>query len=550
MQHITALPIENAYLNRRPAAPRSGGGFRLGQRVTVRRGGSGSTNLPPVRIQLSFSANGVPQMICWLAQSFTDLPFERGDGIELEIEIAANQVHNNSGRGGNAFVRTGRFVLFNGFVDDVGPGQSQAGQSSTQIVASGKLGALASTTVNVSSRSSLNWQTIPAADPDRDDWTSLKRVEQVEHPLRAITQALYDAMGPRQSVSFGGTNAPFEQALSLFSHINESARDYLADMYIPPLAVDRFNADIAGDSEVGTYLSNVFNHLRNEVKFDWQRNSVLGKLLEIGSVYMFNVLETGSGSLILPWTPMGPASTYKTIYGDEYNSVNPQRQGVDAVCGVIVTIPGHTDYERPAPIAGVYARPVSHGQLVLTDGPQWMVNTEKSPDPDSDEPRAASSGMTSTDEDLAVGNRLARFTAWSYAWQRNALEVTCPFFRTDIAPFDRLRVEVARAILRQGGSSGDVGGGFIRGDDFTDRYVYGAVDSVNILIDFASGQAATTYRLAYTHSGTEQEEVDNEISTGEHPFFNANWNSVRLDQDLASFGFPTVRSILQQPGQG
>lgn len=511
------------------------------------------------KVHLTFQASGIPNLVAWLAEG-DSRGYPSGTTVELWTDVDSAKYWADSRLFSGEYVRFGRTRLWRGSLTHFGPGPTSVGAASFQLAAEGRMGLLNTGSQRYSQfmpravvdpKLVMSWNyanALSEARMDGDAFMVDPFNEIVASQIRMITDEV-DA----------DARSPFNNwLLSEFSDLNQAALDVLMGIRCPVMTFGNSllqtspERSFAGGSDgQGAATKDafgvpegVFRYITRLYASDWRSNSFLARLVNLGRDFWFGMVEIGDGLLLVPWTPFATTEAMSRfeIKQHEYNTIQALRRTASPTAGFVYTLNTvGDDFESPSQsddpaIFGAYARPRGRQGLVnIVPGAEWLAfgsdvvaafQTRVSAIPRGN---AGGSALG----DLEVGNRLAKFALWGSNWAGETLEVTCPFFRTDIAPLNNIRLELSQDMVRR----------VSRSVVFTDpatgdgspipEAVYATVDAVNIEIDVAEGSASTSYRLMAVRYDDEQQEINNDIQSGEHPIWAGAWAGIRLDEEIS-----------------
>ncbi len=487
-------------------------------------------------IQVVFAANGVPVCQASLAVGRN----QNGDVQTINLKRAerarvfvsgANITASNSpfgvppADGNNYFyLADDQFLLFDGIVDDFGPGNLTAGQFDITVRLVGKLGWLASGTLSSSNLMPCSyWDTNvqyafgeAGQDPVFMDytktranfWTGLQ-----EALVRVATRAIPND-APQATIAkivqqvFGGG-------------VNQRATDVLATVVGPLMG---WNTDRT-DEEIGALVFNLNQYLATE----WAYEPFLNRISAIGEMLQMAIIETGQGIKVVPYTPFFKRADAYPIGPETYVSATQPLAPYRNIAGVMLVDGAGRDAGAAsvgAEVVGLYkslGNPL--GQVHVTQLPGYIGKLVEDAITGGDKVRAFVSAANGTAAAMGAGtnanafltNLLAKYMTWDLNYNARHVQVVCPFFRSDIGPLTAVRVDYpATAEIAEALES---------------PAVYGSVQQVSIQIDATRGFAQTTYDIGYCRSYNQQKfQIDPAIeSTNEHPFFQTNYIGGRLD---------------------
>lgn len=539
--------------------------------VVEDRGGTSGREieLKVSRVHLTYQANGIPSAVVNLATVPNDLRVREGSQSWVDARVESDRFSDKGGiLPSDSRPRFDRwFRLITGTVRSIGPGPSSPGSASMALTIEGMLGRL-----NTGCQRYSGFTPRTPNDPSQQmsffrNSSFLRGLLDpeafVEDPFNELLRLELAIILGREAVGADVGEAeeevptPFNQWLkATFGRLNTEAVEVLKSIRLPNFG---FNVDILSDgvpsareAESGAFglPQSIRDYVAGIIASDWNSDTFLTRLLRIGREFYFGMTEIGSGILMVPWTPFVHSSNIRSeITAVQYSQISPLSRTSTPTAGFVLTVDSvGVDFLSPAQGQTPAANPDiigkaalgsdrSRGSITMLPGPEWLKFSSSVPDSFSRNVAAVSTASAIEEGELVgetsvIGDRLAKFNLWAANWSVETLELTCPFFRTDIAPLNNVRVEISQDMIdnrRAVRPSLAVG----QDQDIVPDAVYGVVDAVNIEIDAANGSASTTYRLAAVRYSDEQELIDANIETGEHPIWRGAWTGIALHQEIS-----------------
>ncbi len=495
---------------------------------------SGINQFQVAAAQLVYSANGVNVAVLTVAVgrnedgSIAGLGLQRGQEVHIEADRA--NITSTSNPAGlieaNAnnylYLASSQFILFRGLVDDYGPGNLSYGQFVLQVRVVSKLAWLAQGTLSSSNILANNfWDTnvqISLGEAEKDPvlidnqvatsnlWTGLQEA------LQRVATYQLPADAPQNSVS-AAIRALFDTTA------NVQASTILAAVKGELLT---WNSDRTKE-EIGAIIFNLNQQLQSE----WQYEPFLNRIFTIGEMLQFSIIETGLGIQVVPYTPFFRRTDAYIISPNTYSAISQPLAPYKNFAGVMLVDGGGRD-PGPSTVGasplGVYKmRGHPFGQVQVSQLPGYLGKVAQDVLTGGVGVRAFSAVETPSvadgliNQNAFLGNLLAKYNCWALNYHQRHIQVTCPFFRSDIGPLTAVRVDFpATAEIT---------------NILETPAVYGSVQSITISIDATNAFAQTTYDIGFVRSHSQQKnQIDPDIESGnEHPFFGTNYIGGRLD---------------------
>lgn len=489
---------------------------------------------------ITFAANGVNvATITVVVGRNTKPPYDvqsfglqRGD--QATIEVSGADITSTSNPGGlidlNAnnylYLASSQFILFRGIVDDYGPGNLSYGQFVLQIRLVSRLAWLAQGTLSSSNiltnsfwdtNVQFNWgegKTDPVLISDQVG--SVNLWEGVQQALTRVATLQLPADAPQNSVV-----AAIQQVFGATA--NERAAEILASItgVLMTWNTDREPAERAA----------IIYNLNQMLQSDWLYEPFLNRVITMGEMLQFAIVETGQGIQVVPYVPFFRRTDAYIISPNTYSAISQPLAPYKNFAGVVYVDGAGRD---PGPSTtgasplGIYkmrstSQETQFGQVQVSQLPDYLGGIAESMIAGGEGVRAFSSVATPSladgliNQNAFLANLLAKYNCWDLNYRDRHLQVTCPFFRTDIGPLTAVRVD------------------FPATTEITNILetpaVYGSVQSVTLSVDATNGFMQTVFDIGFVRSHSQQKnQIDPDIESGdEHPFFNTNYIGARLD---------------------
>ncbi len=399
-------------------------------------------------------------------------------------------------------------VLFDGVLDDFFPGMS-VGQFQLKLRIVGRLSWLASGTLQSSNivpssylDRGVSWNTAFGQLPFYSISNSLAKQEFWGALRSTLLEIATDDRAPTDSLT-----AQIQQEFGRTT--NSLAAEVLGDITAPVPLVCRFpgSRDTVIDGFVDT-INTLFTT-------NWAYETFLNRIIKIGGMLRFAVLEAGESIQVIPWVPCAPSANALILNPDTYQVVQSNLTSYRRYSGAVLVSGGARDSDSTDSglVIGRYRRTDRQvGQVHVAAAPEFMASLGAS---QFSEPNTASRSYTG--ELGPIGDELAKAFCWEEMYGPRKLRVQCPFMRMDIGPLSQVKLpfpanpDIQWAVESPG--------------------MYGLVEQVIITVDCTTAQVSTTFDLGFVRSFDQQQEIDQQF-TG-HPF----WNRYFIGSPLGtSFG--------------
>lgn len=493
--------------------------------------------------QIVFAANGIPVAQVSVAVgadqngNIQTINLKRATPAKIRVSMADIAASNSSfglppapGTGNNYLYFTkDTFVLFNGIIDDFGPGNLTFGQFDIQVRLVGLLGWLASGTLSSSNiLTNAYWDTNveyaygeAGIDPIFMDynkarvnfWAGLQQAL-----LNVATRAIPDT-------------APSATIAKLIQEVYGGGVNQKAATVLQTITGDLmgWNPDRTRE-EIGAIVFSMNQYLQTE----WSYEPFLSRVSAIGEMLQMAVIETGQEIKVVPYTPFFKTADAYPIGPETYVSVTQPLAPYRNMAGTVLIDGTGRDAGAPATgaeVRGLYRTPGDPlGQVHVTQIPGYIGQLVESAITGGTSSRQFIGPLNGTATALAaldtagvfgqnrfLTNLLAKYTTWDLNYNARHIKVVCPFFRADIGPLTAVRVDYPPTAEIEAATESPS--------------VYGSVQQVSIQIDATRGFAQTTYDIGYCRSSVQQKQQINVgiESTNEHPLFQTNYIGARLD---------------------
>lgn len=500
--------------------------------------------------------NGVPvcQVILGAGRSTedptrtVDVAFSRGDQAQLVLSNL-----RDTASGDSVSYNANAYTLIDGRIDDFGPAGLSFGRAGFMVRIVGRLSDLSTGTLAANGFNPASWRTSnsifsPYAmdtvdvddvlSADKNFWVGLQKALLrilKQDDLPPTTEA-GDTSGPK-------VRAPPQENLRSFlidrfgSRVNQLAIALLAPantvglLPIRNALLDRPGVKGDGDApeELGSSLiESICRNLAQVINETFSFEPVLHKLMQLGDLLRFKVIETGNDIRVVPWTPFFRTRDTTRIRASTYNSLSWKSSEYSPCMGTVLV--DGTESVDTSVVVGYYAGPDDEnglGQVHVGPVPQVFAghswNMFLANGAAQDDFHRSIMSIIKSDDPSTPMNRLAKLMTWEMTYAGQTVTVTCPFMRSDIGllqavqidgpPIPELRLSV------------------------DDAAVYGSVTAIDIQVDAAQGTASTTYTVGYARGYEHQRKlIDPMLDAREHPFFDRNYVKGRLDTPFSAVG--------------
>lgn len=469
--------------------------------------------------------------------------FVRGTPAKVVVEIDQDVGSVSDGadgrQGRSLLLRKGTHVLFDGVIDDGGPSNLAHGRFNMRVVLVSNLIYLATGSVQYAGLPSgylggglanlLNDQ-FPVQikdDPTVNFWASMR-----DAYIRIIDI-------PENLIGSASSNA-----LQVFLQKFLKQDNGTGTVTRSTVNVDLLNAIVGylpggvfKDTRMSAVVTAYFN---GELHYDLAQQSILQRIKSLGEDFHFALIENGLGYAVVPYTPFVPRTAIvSTIWPDTVYSAQWTSQStatiaglafVDALDGTMFNVP--LNGKPTFAIYGSYARPGTPipenpldpngnalGMLIPLPAPAWLSGQTGH--------KNTFERVKQTRADYAAelqkfGDPYARELALKQSYMGRSLTLECPF-RMDIGvctPVRMLYPDVAGTGLQAAAA------------------IYGAVESVSIMLDASSKRAVTVLEIMYARSEQQQkQDIDSYPGpagphSGSAPYLHPIWAETYLGRRL------------------
>lgn len=456
-------------------------------------------------VRATFTANGINAAEVDLAVgrneqgNLVNIAFDRGDDAAIFVNNA--DVFTDSSFSTFGFLRASNFTLFSGVIDDFGPSDISYGAFTIRVRILGNLVKLTSGTLQAN-------QIVPTSYLDtRVPFSYMvgKSEQFVLNPERAANGFFSELRRALLGISEDKTasaGSVTSQIQLQFSGSNLDAAEQLLDT----------RGELNWDQQARPTIAGVTNHINELFGREWFYESIFNRIITIGEMLRFAIVENGSGIKVVPYHPFFRRADAVEIPSSTYNSIqHVPGEGFPNYSGAVMVSGGGHDSASPGDLVmGQYKRLGSTiGQVFTATAPPFFSAMSYSQFFPKGAERRATVG------NVAFANILAKILTWELNYKRG-LVVSSPTLRTDIAPLSAVRVDFPNIPEIQAGTDTPA--------------VYGSVQKVTVVMDASRQYAATTFHIGYVRSYQQQEqEIDPDLSPNEHPFWNTNSIGGRLD---------------------
>ncbi len=465
-------------------------------------------------VQCRFAANGINVCIATLAVGRKEtgdetvfIGFERGDEVRIIVNGATGYSTGSQTPNQTVAFNVDDFDLFDGVIDDFGPGALKFGQFSVQVRIFGRFAFLASGTLGSSSiapASHLDTAVFFAYGTGSGDAPGMIDLTDVQAefwgPLRDAMQAIaLQTNAPENSVA--------QTIQTLFgADVNSLAANLM----------DEIQGSLTWNSRGREFATGITTNLNALMMSQWQFDPFFQRIVKMSELLRFKLVENGSVLRIVPYTPFFPRQDALVVGPRTYDTFSwDNKSEYRNYAGCVLVEGAHHDVPNPA-AAGVVGKfklagSDPYGQVHVGAVPAWMAQIDENMFTGGGGTRAFSALASS-----GLGDSLAKFITWELNYQNRRFTFSCPFLRSDIGPLEAVRLDFPSAPEITGGTDTPA--------------IYGSVETVDVTIDAAARSARTTYTVGHARSFSQQKfQIDPDLDPGEHPFWNTNYVGGRLD---------------------
>ena len=455
--------------------------------------------VPITACHISFEVDGASVADCELAvgganitggATVTTLDYPRGTPAQIHVVL------DNSLIGGSDYVpASGDNEVFNGYVDDCGPGSLSSGSFGVEIRLFGQLSRLDDGTLQASNYTASAWTDFSTPSP-----TSYGGALRLFPGLDQDFAQAYLA-GTLGIATDKNSWAQSQAGLLVASQLG----------FTPNTAVAGILKDITGKF---TWADRVEPGVRLNVAQlieDWHRTSFrmtswYGRFRQVGQLLGCRLIEDPQGLQWVPFTPFqnSTVATYKAILPSTYTAIAREVRDARQYSGWVLS-PSQGAANFSVLTSGVWRRPgEAPGVIQITDAPPYMRSTFGNTYTSS-ESQDASEGFPSPSIVQSIGNLAAREVGLAANYMPRSYMVASPFVRTDLGLLTP--VEIIYPDLH---------------GVPTPPSIYGVVLGISISISSSPGSAVTRLRVGYARTASQQTlEVDDEPTP--HPLWDSGY---------------------------
>jgi hypothetical protein len=453
--------------------------------------------------------------------------------LKVDEDVGSVAPASDTRQGRSLLLQQGTHLLFNGVVDDGGPSNLTHGRFNLRVVivsrliylATGSLmfAGLPSGFLNASPANLTNPEIFPVKiDPGvarSDFWAAM--------------QAAYTS-----AVNYPDYSTDRDNALDIYINTFDAKRS---------VANAALLAEIKGGLPGGIFKDTVMSsavcvYFNAELKYDLAQQSILQRIRALSEDFHFALVEHGLGYAVVPYTPFVPQSAIKTtIWPDTVYSAQWTARSTASVAGAVFIDNlqgslfgwkndlGAGTYK----ILGKYTRPGSPlpkndldpnglalGMIIPLPAPTWISVHSGRPETQS-QINDAIGGVTNLADLQKFGDPYCRELALKQTYMARSLTVECPL-RMDIGVCSPVKLVYP-----------DIAGTGLA----TAAAVYGAVESVSIVLDATSRRAVTVLEIMYVRS--EQQQIQ-DIDPGPFGSGSGAPSGTRLDEHPDAGGPPAT----------
>lgn len=468
-------------------------------------------------VQVQFAANGVNVALVTLAVGTSktgripNINFARGD--TAKIGVTGGYITSTDGK--QRVLNSAEYTLFEGVVDDIGCNLS-FGSFGMQVRLLGRLAWLASGTLQSSSlvpKSYLDADVVwnqNLGTNAKDEKEEAKKIIDVKKAYSSFWQALQECLVNIAKDTKAPAGSITKEIQTLFgTDTNWRAAEILSGI----------KSNLFWKLQTKEIIDGIVESINTLFGADWMYESFFNRIVSIGEMLHFKILEIGSVIHVVPHVPFFLKTQAYVIYPETYNSITPNNGGYVSYKGCVLASGANKDNITDASlIIGKYKRTDSNlGQVFVGTAPLFLCATgyPQFHDPSADKSRSFTAKLDK------LGDEFAKITCWDMNYEKRGLTVSCPMFRSDVAPLTAVRVDFPQITEIQYGVDTPA--------------LYGCVQKVTITADATRQIANTTFEVSHVRSYIEQKgEIDRNFAG--HPLWTLNYTHGRLDERT-----PTLR---------
>lgn len=453
--------------------------------------------------------NGTTRSIANLKLSLT------GDGVNAAlVELSAGFYEGASiadtftfVRGSPATISANGRQIFQGYVDDVVPGNMSAGTFNLQVSLLGRLSHLASGTLQSNSLTPKCFDDLAISPFGQYNGESLYqlRTNSVGSELwpelaRLLTQIATDTRAVPSSVT--------SEIQSLFgSSTNQLAATLLGE-------IEGTLVWNASARQIATNVALVLNQLMLQ---NWYYDAFLNKIINIGQLLRYSIIELNDKLIVTPYLPFFPSSEAAALLPSTYSTSSTSLQNYVQYSGCLITNGGaRTTKASEDLVVGSYkmssvstAVGPAVGRVHVAPAPP-VLSTLGGQDPFT--PLGQQAKTFTPVAGRTLGDCYAKILCWEQNYERRTYQVSFPYIKTDISPLTPVRVRLPPLPGASDAADGSS--------------IYGSVRRVTIAADASRGFAATSFEIGFVRSESQQQTIDSDW-TG-HPIWTDTWRGADI----------------------
>lgn len=441
----------------------------------------------------------------------------RGTPAQVVVEVGAA---STDPVGGALMLSAGEHVIFNGLVDDSGPGNLAQGMFNISVRLMSRLGVLATGTLQLGKLIPRTY--LDTTVPINRTGDGAQQISPGGYGFTSVglqSNAWQEFQRIFTDISVTGANANGAATTALAEYIDFLTTAGIGDgpntaaiAVIKAIKGTLVPGNLSGDSTLRALVS----YLNNLFTTDYRMESFLNRIVNLGQEFKFRVFENMAGLQVVPYSPFFDRGIARDIDPSTIVNASWMNREPNSVLGCVTTLSGinmanNHDTSRQPLLIGKYARPSAGaaqvsplGNIVSFPAPNWLAG------------RNLVDGSTANfaaplDVTTKVADAWTKEMALEMGYRGYTMQLQCPF-RLDHGVLDPVRVIYPSLAGAPLGPS-----------------VFGSIQMVRLMANAQAKQAGTFYEVGYVRSDALQaSEIDGYV----HPIWTTQYAGGRLDTGL------------------
>lgn len=443
-----------------------------------------------VNYRFTNGVNGIPAAL-------VELPVGRRESATLFDTFKAIK------RGVKAELTVNGITVLSGVVDDIGPSNVQYGAYGIQVILLGTCAVLSSGSLGYS-------KVIPKTYRDLNAPFVLG-ISPSKAPVQLISQQVATREGfgsavraTLTSIARGGDTEAGSITAFIEKNFGGSGNRQAAD------ALARLRGDLRFREVGSTVISGMIGQLNELMTTNWFNESFFDRLIIMGDMLRFRVVEAGTTVQLAPFLPVFPTADAHVIGPDEYAAANWNLQSYVSYAGCVLTA-GNTETGRASDkdgVVGMFKDPRANnfGKVLVQPAPSFIteIGTSAIETPDPSKPN-----KQVVNKIRDVGDKFAQLLTGEANFESRAITLTLPYVSTDYGPLTpvEIRLPSLPGLSTVAGSS-----------------IFGIIQKVTLAADAGKEYATTAYEIGYARSELQQQSYRSVA----HPLWADRWRGVDL----------------------